>query len=194
MAWVSELSVNWPECHYLPWKVDLVCLVYALHRHANGIDNSLVTLPEESKSISRETTFEEDTHDKIFLAATMRYLSEKVGADLRKLGKQTKCISIKVRYADFTTISRQQTLPQLTDLDETIFQKGNELLKKAIATERQAVRLIGIGVSNLSEPGRQLMLINDTEQRLEKLNRAVDRIRDKYGFTSIQTGRTIQLK
>ena len=166
----------------------------ALHWHANGVDNSLVTLPEESKSISRETTFQEDTHDNIFLAATMRHLSEKIGADLRRLGKQTKCVSIKVRYADFTTISRQQTLPQLTDLDETIFRTGNELLQKAITAERQAVRLIGISVSNLSEPGRQLMLINDAEQRLVQLNRAVDRIRDRYGFTSIQTGRTIGLK
>ena len=166
----------------------------ALHWHANGVDNSLVTLPEESKSISRETTFQEDTHDNIFLAATMRHLSEKIGADLRRLGKQTKCVSIKVRYADFTTISRQQTLPQLTDLDETIFRTGNELLQKAITAERQAVRLIGISVSNLSEPGRQLMLMNDSEQRLVQLNRAVDRIRDKYGFTSIQTGRTIGLK
>jgi DNA polymerase IV len=165
-----------------------------LYRHANGIDGSPVTPPAEAKSISRETTFEGDTHDVVFLSATMRYLSEKVGADLRGLGKQAKCVSIKVRYTDFTTISRQRTLPQLTDLDETIFQTGNELLQKAITTERQAVRLIGIGVSSFSEPGRQLTLMNSTEQRLEKLNRAVDRIRDKYGFTAIQTGRTMQLK
>ena len=165
-----------------------------LYRHANGIDGGPVIPPEEAKSISRETTFEGDTHDVVFLSATMRYLSEKVGSDLRGLGKQAKCVSIKVRYADFTTISRQRTLSQLTDLDDTIFQTGNELLQKAITTERQAVRLIGIGVSSFSEPGRQLTLMNSTEQRLEKLNRAVDRIRDKYGFTAIQTGRTMQLK
>jgi DNA polymerase-4 len=165
-----------------------------LYRHANGIDGSPVIPPEEAKSISRETTFEGDTHDVVFLSATMRYLSEKVGSDLRGLGKQAKCVSIKVRYADFTTISRQRTLSQLTDLDDTIFQTGNELLQKAITTERQAVRLIGIGVSSFSEPGRQLTLMNSTDQRLEKLNRAVDRIRDKYGFTAIQTGRTMQLK
>ncbi len=164
-----------------------------LHRHANGLNDSPVTPPGEAKSISRETTFEEDTHDSVFLSATMRYLSEKVGADLRSYGKQAKCVSIKVRYADFTTITRQRTLPQLTDVDQTIFETGNDLLQKAMETEKQAIRLIGIGVSNLSEPGRQLMLINDTEQRLVNLNRAVDRIRDKYGFTSIQTGRTMQL-
>jgi DNA polymerase-4 len=165
-----------------------------LYRHANGIDNSPVIPPEEAKSISRETTFEQDTHDVAFLSATLRYQAERVGADLRELGKQAKCVSIKVRYADFTTITRQCTLSQPTDLDQTIFQIGNDLLQKAVIADRQAIRLIGIGVSNLSEPGMQLSLMNDTERRLEKLNRAVDRIRDKYGFTAIQTGRTIQFR
>jgi len=119
---------------------------------------------------------------------------KRVGADLRYLGKQAKCVSIKVRYADFTTITRQFTLPQPTNIDQTIFQTGTELLQKAMTDNRLAIRLIGIGVSNLSEPGIQLSLMNGTDQRLEKLNRAVDRIRDKYGFTAIQTGRTMQLK
>jgi DNA polymerase-4 len=165
-----------------------------LYRHANGVDNSLVTPPEEAKSISRETTFEQDSHDIAFLSATLRYQAEKVGVDLRELGKQAKCVSIKVRYSDFTTITRQCTLPQPTNIDQTIFQTGNDLLQKAVADKRLAIRLIGIGVSNLNEPGMQLSFMNSTEQRLEKLNRAVDRIRDKYGFTAIQTGRTIQLK
>jgi DNA polymerase-4 len=85
-------------------------------------------------------------------------------------------------------------LPQLTDLDQTIFEIGNNLLEKAAADNRLAIRLIGIGVSNLSEPGMQLSLMNNTDQRLEKLNRAIDRIRDKYGFAAIQTGRTIDIK
>jgi DNA polymerase-4 len=153
-----------------------------------------VTSPGEVKSISRETTFEEDSHDITFLSATLRYQAEKVGADLRDLGKQAKCVSIKVRYADFNTITRQFTLPQPTNIDQTIFQTGSELLQKAVTDNRLAIRLIGIGVSNLNEPGMQLSLMNGTEQRLEKLNRAVDRIRDKYGFTAIQTGRTMQLK
>jgi len=165
-----------------------------MYRHANGIDTSSVTPPSEAKSISRETTFEEDTRDKVFLAGTLRNLAERAGADLRKQGKQAKVISIKVRYTDFTTITRQRTLPQMTDLDQIIFQIGKDLLRQAVTKERQAVRLIGIGVSNLSEPGMQLSLTNGTEQRLEKLNRAVDRIRDKYGFSSIQTGSTLGLR
>ncbi|MCX6003915.1 MAG: DNA polymerase IV [Chloroflexi bacterium] len=165
-----------------------------LYRHANGTDDSPVTSPAEAKSISRETTFEEDTRDNVLLSATLRYLTERVGADLRELRKQAKCVSIKVRYADFTTITRQCTLPQLTDVDQTVFQTGNELLQKAVTADRRAIRLIGIGVSSLSEPGKQLSLMNSAEQRLERLNRATDRIRDKYGFTAIQTGRTIRLR
>ncbi len=165
-----------------------------MYRHANGIDNSPVTPPAEAKSISRETTFEQDTRDKAFLSGTLRNLAERVGADLRKQGKQAKCVSIKVRYTDFTTITRQRTLPQMTNINQIIFQTGNDLLQQAITKERQAIRLIGIGVSSLSEPGMQLSLMNSTEQRLEKLNRAVDRIRDKYGFSAIQTGSTLRLR
>ena len=165
-----------------------------LYRYADGLDNSPVTPAGEAKSISRETTFEKDTHDLAFLCAALRHQTERVSADLRELGKKAKCVSIKVRYSDFTTITRQCTLPQPTDLDQTIFQVGSELLRKAVSANRLAIRLIGIGVSSLSEPGKQLSLINNSEQRLDKLNRAVDRIRDKYGFSAIQTGRTIQLK
>ena len=86
------------------------------------------------------------------------------------------------------------TLAQPTTMDQTIFQIGNYLLQNAIVGESQALRLIGIGVSNLIEPGTQLSMMNNTEQRLEQLNRAVDRIRNKYGFAAIQTGDTLKLK
>jgi DNA polymerase-4 len=165
-----------------------------LYRHANVIDNSPVTPPGEAKSISRETTFKEDTHDIVILSGTLHYQAERVGADLRELGKQTKCVSIKVRDADFTTITRQCTLPQMTDLDQTIYQTGYDLLQKTITTNRQTIRLVGICVSGLSQPGNQLSLMDNAEQRLGKLNKAVYRNRDKYGFSAFQTGRTIQLK
>jgi DNA polymerase-4 len=113
---------------------------------------------------------------------------------LRQHGKQARCITVKLRYADFTTITRSQTLPQSTDADQTIFQTGNSLMLKATTSDRRSVRLIGIGVSRLTEPGKQLSLLNNTEIRMDKLNLAIDRIRIKYGFNSIQTGRTMWLK
>ncbi len=165
-----------------------------LHRYANGIDDRQVEPPAAAKSISRETTFGKDTRDRSLLSATLGYLSERVGATLRQRDRRACCVTLKLRYADFTTITRRHTLGQATDADQTIFNTGQKLLKQALSQERQPVRLIGIGVSNLVEPGRQLDMLDTSVQRLEQLNRAIDRIRNKYGFTAIQTGRTLLLK
>jgi len=165
-----------------------------LLRHANGIDDRKVEPPGAAKSISRETTFGEDTRDTNMLEATLRYLSERVGADLRQQGKQARCVTLKLRYADFTTITRRHTLRQGDSSDQVIFDTGLQLLKRALLLEKQPVRLIGIGVSNLVEVNRQLDMLDSSAQRWEQLDRAVDRIRKKYGFTAIQTGRTLKLK
>ena len=165
-----------------------------LQRLSNGIDERRVEPPAEAKSISRETTFARDSRDQAFLEATLRYLSERVGSQLRQRGRQARCLTLKVRYADFTTITRRHTLARATDTDQTIFGSGRELLKRALSRDRQALRLIGIGVSGLVEPGRQLDMLDPTAGRLERLNRAIDRIRTKDGFTAIQTGRTLRLK
>jgi len=165
-----------------------------LHRFANGIDDREVEPPATAKSTSRETTFGKDTRDRSLLKATLRYLGERVGADLRQRGKRARCITLKLRYADFTTITRRHTLSQTSDSDQTIFDTGLGLLKKTLGGERQPVRLIGIGVSELVESGRQLEMLDTSARRQEQLDRAIDRIRKKYGFTAIQTGRTLKLK
>jgi len=165
-----------------------------LHRFANGIDDREVEPPAAAKSISRETTFGKDTKDRSLLKATLRYLGERVGADLRQKGKRARCITLKLRYADFTTITRRHTLSQTTDSDQTIFDTGLGLLNRALSGEKQPVRLIGIGVSELVEVGGQLDMLDGSARRQEQLNKAIDRIRKKYGFTAIQTGRTLKLK
>ncbi|GAI35731.1 unnamed protein product, partial [marine sediment metagenome] len=165
-----------------------------LHRFANGIDDRKVEPPAEAKSISRETTFGKDTRNRPLLIATLRYLSERVGSELRQYGKQARCVTLKLRYADFTTITRSHTLKQTSDTDQTIFDTGLQLLNQALSQQKQPIRLIGIGVSSLVESGRQLALLDSSAQRLAQLNKAIDRIRQKYGFTAIQTGRTLLLK
>ncbi len=165
-----------------------------LHRYANGIDDRKIEPPAAAKSISRETTFGDDIKDRARLEATLRYLSERVGSELRQRGKQTRCVTLKLRYADFTTITRSHTLRQSGNSDQTIFDTGRQLLKRALSQDRRPARLIGIGVSNLTEPGRQLDMLDASALRLEQLNKVIDRIRQKYGFTAIQTGRTLQLK
>jgi len=165
-----------------------------LYDHANGVDDGRVQPPDEAKSISRETTFQEDTRDKFFLSAVLRRQAERVGADLRKMEKQAKCVGIKVRFADFTTITRHRTLPQNTDTDQTIFETGADLLWKSLAADKRLVRLVGIEVSSLSEPGTQLSMLDIDERRRHNLDKAIDRIRLRYGFQAIETGRTLPLR
>ena len=165
-----------------------------LHRYANSIDDREIEPPGAAKSISRETTFGKDTRDHSLLKATLHYLSERVGAELRQRDKQARCVTLKLRYADFSTITRRHTLSRGNNADQTIFDTGLSLLEKALSLQKQPVRLIGIGVSNLVESGTQLAMLDTSAQRLEQLNRAIDRIRNKYGFTAIQTGRTLLLK
>ena len=165
-----------------------------LQRFASGVDERKVEPPGEAKSISRETTFAQDTRNRPQLEATLRYLSERVGSELREQNKQARCVTLKLRYADFTTITRSLTLSQPFDADQTIFETGLGLLKKALSQDKRAVRLIGIGVSRLTEPSSQLSMWDSSALKLGQLNRAIDRIRQKYGFTAIQTGRTLLLK
>lgn len=165
-----------------------------LHRHAHGVDNSKVEAAlGPPKSISRSTTFAQDTLDRSFLKAMLHYLGERVGAELRAQGKQARCITLKLRYTDFETITRSHTLKQAADTDRAIFEVGCKLLDKEIEHRAVLVRLIGIGVSNLVE-GRQLNMFDPWAEVLEQLNQAIDRIRDKYGFTAIESGSTLPLR
>jgi len=165
-----------------------------IHHHANGIDDREVEAPGEAKSISRETTFAEDTADKVFIQAMLRYLCERVGAELRQETKHARTITLKLRYSDFETITRRFSSKEAIDADEVIFAGAIKLLKQSLAGKRKLVRLIGVGVSNLVSYGRQLNLLDSRPQRLGHLDKAIDRIRNKYGFTAIQTGRTLLLK
>jgi len=165
-----------------------------LYRFTRGIDGREVTPPQAAKSISRETTFNEDTLDVAFLKATLRYLGERVGADLRHSGKRARCVTLKLRYSDFDTITRSRTLKDSVNTDGAIFDIGADMLDGALAQRRQLVRLVGIGVSSLSGEERQLSLLDPAAGREEVLDRAIDRLRQKYGFTAIQRGRTMQLK
>jgi DNA polymerase-4 len=99
-----------------------------------------------------------------------------------------------LRYSDFETITRRFSSKEAIDADELIFDGAVKLLEQALYGKKKPVRLIGIGVSNLVGYGKQLNLLDSRPQRLEHLDRAIDRIRNKYGFTAIQTGRTLLLK
>jgi DNA polymerase-4 len=165
-----------------------------LHHYANGIDNRQIEARGKAKSISRETTFAEDTLDITFLRSILHYLCERVGAELRQETKHARTITLKLRYSDFETITRSLSTKAAVDADEVIFAGAVRLLEQALAGNRKPVRLIGVGVSNIGSYGKQLNMLHSDQQRLEHLDNAIDRIRRKYGFTAIQTGRTLLLK
>ncbi len=165
-----------------------------LHLWARGQDHSPVSPLAPAKSISRETTFERDTLDMEVVRGMLRYLSERVGYALRMEGKLTRCVSLKLRYADFSTITRQQTLKRPSDTDEAIFDAIQQLLSKALKERREKVRLIGVGVSNLIPSEGQLALLRTQGLKDQDLSRAMDTIREKYGFNSVQRGLTFALR
>ena len=165
-----------------------------LHMWANGEDNSRVSPPGPAKSISRETTFPQDTLDINFLTGTLHYLSERVGAQLRREEKLARRVVLKLRYEDFQTLSRHHTRPRPAFGDEDIFEPGVSLLKRALEQRRSPVRLIGIGVTDFVPRASQLSLLERCDDRSQDLALAVDAIRRKYGFVSIQRGATFCLE
>jgi DNA polymerase-4 len=121
------------------------------------------------------------------LAALQRALlemSEEVAAQLRREGDCAHTVVLKMRYPDFTTITRQVTLAQPTDLAEDICTHAHKLLRHEWKKGTQ-LRLIGVGVTGLSQ-ARQLSLFDTHTEQLSKLSKAVDEIRHKYGDDAIQ--------
>jgi DNA polymerase-4 len=151
-----------------------------MHARALGIDPSPVHAEREVKSVSNEVTFTKDTTDSEVLRQTLRALADKVGYRLRQAGLAGSVVQIKLRYSDFETLTRQTALPQPTNLDDEIYAAAEQLFEANIIPTR-AVRLIGIGVSRLNPPYRQLSLWDDNQDEKEKLANAIDQLKEKYG-------------
>jgi DNA polymerase IV len=160
-----------------------------LIQRAQGIDDSLVENDHAAKQISQETTFVKDVREAAVLRATLLELSEGVGRHLREANLNARTIAIKLRYSDFTTFTRQTTLPRSTDLDQEIFSTAWTLLEAN--WNKRAIRLIGVAGRQLSPAAKQLDLFDTQDDRVERLTRTVDEIRHKYGTASLKRGSTL---
>ena len=158
-----------------------------LARHAKGIDDRPVVTEHETKSISQEITFSKDVRDDKVLEDTLREQSIEVARQLRKNNLAGKTIKLKIRWPDFTTLTRQTTLNDLTDQDDLIAKTALELMK-SVRKPYQAVRLIGVGVSGLGTPIRQLGLWDMDVERSRRLQQAMDTLNAKYGRDIIRKG------
>lgn len=158
-----------------------------LWRHANGMDDRPIVTEYETKSISQETTFSVDIRDEKTLEKTLREQARDVARQLRKNDLAGKTVKIKIRWPDFTTLTRQTTLPASTDNEDEIYRNALKLMR-AVRKPNQAVRLIGVGVSGIGAPVRQLSLWDVGSEKSRKLQEAVDELQAKYGKDVIRKG------
>ena len=147
----------------------------------------MITSEHEAKSMSQETTFARDLRDERALRKTLRELSEDVGRNLRRSGLAGATIKLKLRWPNFTTLTRQDTLPHRTDEGEEIYKRALDLMN-SVRKPGQAVRLIGVGVSSLGPPVRQLVLWDTHSEKSRRLRDAIEALREKYGDEVIKHG------
>ncbi|MFB0556376.1 MAG: DNA polymerase IV [Dehalococcoidia bacterium] len=183
---LASLPLNIVEKHFGKFGV-------VIHRYANGIDDRRVEAPGESKSISQQTTFARDTLDAGYLEANLRHLCQQVSAELRNRDKQARCVTLRLRYADFRTITRQVSLKEASNVSQVIFAAARQLLSQGLVQRGKPIRLIGIRVSSLSGKERQLRMFDSETEKLEHLDKAIAQIRSKYGPAAIKAGRDISI-
>jgi len=159
-----------------------------LHSYARGIDDREVEAPGEAKSFSQQLTFARDTLDRDFLESNLHTLCQDVCQELRSQNKRAKSVAIRLRYADFKTITRQVTLKEASDVTQAIFATAQQLLSNTLVRQQKPIRLIGIRVAGLIGEEKQLPMFVSGTGKPERLDKAVDKIRSKYGPRVIKTG------
>ena len=164
---------------------------HELYLHAHGIDDSPIATSHEVKSISQETTYIRDVNDSDTLHRTLFEQSESVGRRIRQAGLSGTTVKIKLRWSDFTTITRQITLDEPTNQDKVIYQNACLLLDHAWQLKKP-VRLLGVGVSGLGSHAYQLSLWADGTEKDRRLQEAVDLLRERYGDKTVKRARDLK--
>ena len=159
-----------------------------LHDRSRGIDPTPVRAGgRAAKSISREVTFHEDVTDPQSLRRTLGRHSERVASDLRRAGRRARTVTLKLRWSDFTTLTRSRTVERPLQTAAALMDVGRELLDELLRREgMRPVRLIGLGASKLVEDAVQLGFEEFESEhgagpRDQRLNRALDDIRERFG-------------
>lgn len=155
-----------------------------LHDHAQGLDFSAVCPHRTPKSCSAENTFTADTLDPKELERWLLLQAERLGRELRQVNKKGLCVSIKLKFNDFSSITRSTTLDQPTNVTTEIFATARALLGAQTLTK--PVRLIGTGVSQFrAAPPRLPLCVDKKNIRQTQVDILMDKIRDKFGMTSV---------
>ncbi|HTS13779.1 MAG TPA: DNA polymerase IV [Candidatus Limnocylindrales bacterium] len=181
LAQLQEISLERLEENFGQWGT-------ALYRKARGIDSFEFFVDAEPKSISHNQTFGRDTNDREQLEATLSYLCQKATKRLRDAGLHARTITLTLRDTKFKTITRADTLAEPTDLD-AILLKTIRALFDCNWDGKTMLRLVGVAFSGFSAGSGQLDLLDPgRREKLERLARVTDRLRDKFGFSKVQFG------
>lgn len=158
-----------------------------LYRLARGEDSRRVVPHEPAKSLSAEETFDRDIDDPDELQRELLRLGEKVGRRLRNAGLAGRTVTLKVRFSSFRTVTRSSTLELPTDRTHDLVEIAGELLD-GLRLERARVRLLGVGVSNLTEGSAARQLELDADRRWEDAERTADRLEERFGGPVVTYG------
>ena len=163
-----------------------------LARLSNGQDIRPVKPNRETKSITSETTFTKDISDLHALEDVLWRLCEKVSARMKASNFDGRVVSLKLKSTDFKTVTRRTTLEIPDNLAHTLFSVSKEMLRATV--KEKSYRLIGVGYADLSEAGNSIEadLFGEAKERLTAQEKAIDKIRDKFGTDSIGAGRKLR--
>ncbi|HCC08275.1 MAG TPA: DNA polymerase IV [Clostridiales bacterium] len=160
-----------------------------LHKYANGIDNSKVISYDKNnaKSIGKEITFEEDITSRDIIKKELLLMSEKVATRLRKVGKKAKTVTLKIKYNNFTVITRSHTLEHGFNTTNSIYKTAVDLYIKQCINS-MPIRLVGVQVSNIEKNDKEQMSLftNIDDDKDERFEKSIDIIRQKYGYNIIK--------
>ena len=160
--------------------------------YANCIDNRLIKAKEISKQISRETSFEEDTDNEEFIVGIIAYLSERIAHKLRENCWICGSVRLKLSFSDKVNASHSHVLSKATDDSSVIFREVMKIYEK-MKFRRTRVKLVSAAVSKIERKYNQTLLFQQ-DLKKEKLNKKIDIVRYKFGFTSLYPANTMLLK
>ena len=161
---------------------------------AHGVDRRQVVPDHEAKSISTETTFADDIDDPETLRTWLLEQTDQVTRRLRHHALRGRTVQLKIRFADFRTITRAETLPEPTDITQEIWQAASRILSTRLPAGHLPIRLVGVGISGFEQSGRsQAQLFDhDEHQKQKQLDTVVDQIKDRFGRASLRRASGLQ--
>jgi DNA polymerase-4 len=161
-----------------------------LQRLARGEDDRQVEPDRQCKSLSSAQTFTTDISDATILLSVLLEQVEEVAQRLRQEGLKARTVTLKLRYGDFRTVTRSDTLSEPTNVTKILWATAEQVFRQWHARSGGPLRLLGFGVSGLAteEAGQQLLFRDPEEEKLKRLDQVVDKIRDRYGKRAAHHG------